>query len=59
MPDKKKYEWMNPPCKKDATIFIPASGGYFCDDHYYVNILRFSCDLKGVPLEDRNDTEKT
>lgn len=53
----KKCEWMNPPCKQDATIFIPGPSMYCCDDHYYLNILRFGCDLKGVPVEDMNDTD--
>ena len=54
-----KCEWMNPPCKKDATIFVPASGGYFCEDHYLLNIWRFGCDLKGVLVEDMDANKET
>lgn len=49
--ENKKCEWMNPPCKENATILTPRISMYICDEHYMLNILRFGCDMEGEPIK--------
>ena len=54
MKEKPKCCWWkteNPPCGKDATVYVYRADAYYCDEHYLDACLHMGCDLKGKPVE--------
>jgi hypothetical protein len=49
-------QWFD--CNEPATIRIPSTNGVHCKNHYLLNCLRFSCDLKGEVIAPPNSEVK-